>query len=98
MTRASLQRDGKPADSRASSPCLSTILLTLVFYTTLRGPRMSPICPPEPDLTPDEMVSRALEMVPVLRGRQEECESLGRLPDSTSAELVEAGFFRALQP
>jgi 3-hydroxy-9,10-secoandrosta-1,3,5(10)-triene-9,17-dione monooxygenase len=56
------------------------------------------LSPPEPDLTPEQIIARAQELVPVLRARQEECEALGRLPDSTSRELVEAGFYRILQP
>lgn len=56
------------------------------------------IAPPEPDLTPVEMLHRAQAMRPVLRERQAECEALGRLPDSTNAEFVKAGFYRILQP
>jgi 3-hydroxy-9,10-secoandrosta-1,3,5(10)-triene-9,17-dione monooxygenase len=53
---------------------------------------------PEPDLTPDELVRRAREMVPVLRERQAECEALGRIPRATNDEFVAAGFYRILQP
>ena len=53
---------------------------------------------PEPGLTQDEMVQRARDMIPVLRERQEECERIGRLPDETSRDFVEAGFYRILQP
>ena len=53
---------------------------------------------PEPELTPDEIIERARAMVPVLRERQEECERIGRLPDETSRDFVEAGFYRILQP
>ena len=56
------------------------------------------IAPPEPDLTPEEMLRRAIEMRPVLRERQAECESLGCLPESTNSEFVKAGFYRILQP
>jgi 3-hydroxy-9,10-secoandrosta-1,3,5(10)-triene-9,17-dione monooxygenase len=56
------------------------------------------IVPPEPDLTPEQIVQRARELVPVLRERQEECERLGRLPDQTSQDFVDAGFYRILQP
>ena len=56
------------------------------------------IAPPEPDLTPDEMLRRAQSMRSVLRERQAECESLGRLPESTNKEFVTAGFYRILQP
>src|SRR3954464_4913959 len=53
---------------------------------------------PEPDLTQDEIVQRARDMIPVLRERQEECERIGRLPDETSRDFIEAGFYRILQP
>ena len=53
---------------------------------------------PEPGLTQDEIVQRARDMIPVLRERQEECERIGRLPDETSRDFVEAGFYRILQP
>ena len=53
---------------------------------------------PEPSLTAEEMVQRARNMVPVLRERQEHCEQLGRLPDETSRDFIEAGFYRILQP
>ena len=56
------------------------------------------IAPPEPDLTPEQLVQRARDMTPVLRERQEECESIGRLPDRSSQDFVDAGFYRILQP
>jgi 3-hydroxy-9,10-secoandrosta-1,3,5(10)-triene-9,17-dione monooxygenase len=58
----------------------------------------APIAPPEPDLTPEEMIRRAPALRPVLRERQAECEALGRLPQSTNAAFVEAGFYRLRQP
>src|SRR5919204_3016133 len=57
-----------------------------------------PIPVPEPELTALEMVERARAMIPALRERQEECERLGRLPDETSRDFIEAGFYRILQP
>jgi 3-hydroxy-9,10-secoandrosta-1,3,5(10)-triene-9,17-dione monooxygenase len=59
---------------------------------------LTSIAPPEPDLTPAEMLRRAIELRPVLRERQAECEALGRLPDSTNADFIKAGFYRILQP
>jgi 3-hydroxy-9,10-secoandrosta-1,3,5(10)-triene-9,17-dione monooxygenase len=56
------------------------------------------ITPPEPDLTPAQIVQRARDLVPVLRERQDECERLGRLPDETSRDFIDAGFYRVLQP
>lgn len=56
------------------------------------------IAPPEPDLSPDDMLRRAGEMVPRLRERQALCESIGRIPEETNDEFVAAGFYRILQP
>jgi 3-hydroxy-9,10-secoandrosta-1,3,5(10)-triene-9,17-dione monooxygenase len=53
---------------------------------------------PEPGLTQEQMVQRARDMLPALRARQQETEELGRLPDSTSREFIDAGFYRILQP
>lgn len=58
----------------------------------------SPIAPPEPDLTADEMLRRAQGMRATLRARQAECEALGRLPEATSEAFAQAGFYRILQP
>ena len=54
--------------------------------------------PPEPDLTSSALVDRATAMRDTLRTRQAECESLGRLPDVTAQDYLDAGFFRVLQP
>lgn len=54
--------------------------------------------PPEPDLTPDELVARAVELREPLRERQVECEAIGRLPDATVRDFIDAGFWRAVQP
>jgi 3-hydroxy-9,10-secoandrosta-1,3,5(10)-triene-9,17-dione monooxygenase len=59
---------------------------------------LASIAPPEPDLTPEEMLRRAVELRPVLRERQAECEALGRLPESTNDAFVNAGFYRIIQP
>jgi 3-hydroxy-9,10-secoandrosta-1,3,5(10)-triene-9,17-dione monooxygenase len=37
-------------------------------------------------------------MIPTLRARQEEAEALCRMPEATSRELIDAGFYRILQP
>ena len=52
----------------------------------------------ETDVTADELVARAAAMRSTLRSRQAQCEAEGRLPDATNRELVDAGFFRVLQP
>jgi 3-hydroxy-9,10-secoandrosta-1,3,5(10)-triene-9,17-dione monooxygenase len=53
---------------------------------------------PEPGLTQEQMVARARDMIPTLRERQDEAEALCRMPESTSRELIDAGFYRILQP
>lgn len=53
---------------------------------------------PDPTTTPERIVARAHEMIPVLRERQAECEALGRIPQQTNDEFVAAGFYRILQP
>ena len=50
------------------------------------------------DTAAQRLVALATEMVPRLRAREEECEALGRMPDATTAELTEAGFYRILEP
>jgi 3-hydroxy-9,10-secoandrosta-1,3,5(10)-triene-9,17-dione monooxygenase len=56
------------------------------------------IASPETGVTSAQMVQRARDLVPVLRERQEECETLGRLPDATVRDFLDAGFYRILQP
>ncbi|AOT04399.1 GTP cyclohydrolase II RibA [Arthrobacter sp. U41] len=48
--------------------------------------------------THDEMLSRLDGLIPRLRERAEETERIRRLPESTMAELEEAGVFRLLSP
>jgi 3-hydroxy-9,10-secoandrosta-1,3,5(10)-triene-9,17-dione monooxygenase len=56
------------------------------------------IPPPEPSLTPQEMLRRAQAMIPTLRERQALCEQLGRLPEETNQDFLRAGFYRIVQP
>jgi 3-hydroxy-9,10-secoandrosta-1,3,5(10)-triene-9,17-dione monooxygenase len=56
------------------------------------------ISPPEPNLTPTEMLRRAQNMRVVLRERQPLCEKLGRIPDETNEDFLRAGFYRIVQP
>jgi 3-hydroxy-9,10-secoandrosta-1,3,5(10)-triene-9,17-dione monooxygenase len=56
------------------------------------------VAPPEPDLTPKELVARADTMRARLRDRQAFCEQSGRLPPETNDDFVKAGFYRTLQP
>lgn len=63
-----------------------------------RTTRLEPIAPPEPDLTPDEMVARADAMRDMLRNRQAETEANGNMSAKTSQALIDAGFYRVVQP
>jgi len=49
-------------------------------------------------VSPEEYLSRARDLLPVLRERAAEAEKLRRLPDETFADFQQAGLFRALQP
>jgi 3-hydroxy-9,10-secoandrosta-1,3,5(10)-triene-9,17-dione monooxygenase len=53
---------------------------------------------PEPDLTPDELVARAVALQPAIREQQEETEQRGYPSQELQDEFVRAGFFRCLQP
>jgi 3-hydroxy-9,10-secoandrosta-1,3,5(10)-triene-9,17-dione monooxygenase len=65
---------------------------------TAQGASTYSIDPPEPDLTPGEMIARATALRGTLRERQDECEGLGRLPDATLQDYLDAGLYRIMQP
>jgi 3-hydroxy-9,10-secoandrosta-1,3,5(10)-triene-9,17-dione monooxygenase len=66
---------------------------------TLTADRTAPaISPPEPQLTPDEMLARAVGLRALLRARQAECERGGNVPADVNAELIRCGFYRIVQP
>ncbi len=50
------------------------------------------------DVTPEILVQRARDMVPVLAERASRAAQQRKVPDETVAEMKEAGFFRVLQP
>jgi 3-hydroxy-9,10-secoandrosta-1,3,5(10)-triene-9,17-dione monooxygenase len=56
------------------------------------------IAPPEPDLTPAEIVARAVALQPQLVERQSETEQLTYYPEETHQEFLAAGFYRMLIP
>jgi 3-hydroxy-9,10-secoandrosta-1,3,5(10)-triene-9,17-dione monooxygenase len=58
----------------------------------------SSITPPEPSLTPDAMLARAVALRPLLRARQAECEATGNVPQDVNDRLVREGFYRIVQP
>ena len=53
---------------------------------------------PEPDLTPDEMVARAVALQPRLRAEQDETEKRGVHSPEIHEEFKKAGFYRCMQP
>jgi 3-hydroxy-9,10-secoandrosta-1,3,5(10)-triene-9,17-dione monooxygenase len=53
---------------------------------------------PEPDLTPSEMIGRAVALRPMLLDEQADAEQRGYYSASVHTAFVEAGFYRALQP
>jgi 3-hydroxy-9,10-secoandrosta-1,3,5(10)-triene-9,17-dione monooxygenase len=57
-----------------------------------------PIAPPEPQLSPDEMIARAVALRPLLRQSQGEVEAAGRLSDAMNQRFIAAGFYRTVQP
>jgi 3-hydroxy-9,10-secoandrosta-1,3,5(10)-triene-9,17-dione monooxygenase len=56
------------------------------------------IAPPEPKLTPEGLLRRAMALRPLLRERQAACAALGRIPDDVNAALIRGGFYRTVQP
>ncbi|HEY2514803.1 MAG TPA: flavin-dependent monooxygenase [Polyangiaceae bacterium] len=50
------------------------------------------------DVTNEELLARARELVPTLAARVPEADRLRRIPDETIADFHKAGFFRMLQP
>ncbi|SFJ31794.1 acyl-CoA dehydrogenase family protein [Caulobacter sp. UNC279MFTsu5.1] len=62
------------------------------------NPTISAISPPEPDLTPDQMIARADGMRDLLRERQAAAEAAGNISQETNQAMVDAGFYRVIQP
>lgn len=63
-----------------------------------RGDDRAFVAVPEPGLTAQEMLKRAEALRPQLRQRQQATEEAGNISGETNAELVDAGFFRIVQP
>jgi 3-hydroxy-9,10-secoandrosta-1,3,5(10)-triene-9,17-dione monooxygenase len=53
---------------------------------------------PEPDLTPDAMIERAIALQPRLRAEQDETERRSVHSEAIHEEFRKAGFYRCLQP
>lgn len=60
--------------------------------------RAAAISPPEPGLTPGEMLRRATAMRERLRARQDRTEANGAILPETNDEFIRAGFYRIVQP
>src|SRR5690349_3127556 len=58
----------------------------------------APIEPPEPALTPAEMIARARALRPMLRRAQADCETQGQVSAEVNAALIRAGLYRVVQP
>ncbi|HEX7605349.1 MAG TPA: acyl-CoA dehydrogenase family protein, partial [Usitatibacter sp.] len=54
--------------------------------------------PAAPNLTLEEALARARDLVPVLRSRAAKCEELRRVPDETVRDLSDSGLMRLMQP
>lgn len=66
--------------------------------TTLADTVAAPAAPPEPDLTPDEVVARAEALAATLVERQAETERRGFYAEDTHEAFSRAGFYRILVP
>jgi 3-hydroxy-9,10-secoandrosta-1,3,5(10)-triene-9,17-dione monooxygenase len=59
----------------------------------------SPVLPqPEPDLTAEKLIARAVALRPLLHEQQEENDRRGYYSDAIHEELLRGGFYRILQP
>ena len=56
------------------------------------------LAPPEPGLTPADLLARARAMIPTLRARQAQTEAAGRMLECANQEFLSAGFYRIVQP
>ena len=54
--------------------------------------------PPEPQLTPEEIVARAEAMIPMLREQQDDAEQRGFYSQDVHERFLSSGFSRILQP
>ena len=64
--------------------------------SSIASERIVPV--PEPDLTPDEMIQRAIDLRPRLLAEQDEVERRGVHSEAIHQEFRKAGFYRCIQP
>ena len=65
---------------------------------TAPGRATPPVAPPEPGLTPAEMVARATALRPLLRSQQAETEARTHPSDEIHQACLDAGFYRCYVP
>jgi 3-hydroxy-9,10-secoandrosta-1,3,5(10)-triene-9,17-dione monooxygenase len=53
---------------------------------------------PEPGLTPQDLIDRAIAMRPLLRETQDESDERGYFSEAINRKFIDAGFYRILQP
>jgi 3-hydroxy-9,10-secoandrosta-1,3,5(10)-triene-9,17-dione monooxygenase len=56
------------------------------------------ILAPDPDMTPEQLVERARQLVPYLRERAADIERAGSIPPDVDDAMQAAGLYRVLQP
>ena len=72
--------------------------MTISTLTEQSTAGAEPISPPEPAMTARQMLGRAEAMRGLLRERQEAAEVAGNIAPDTNQALVDAGFYRVVQP
>ena len=65
---------------------------------TTREPSSTATAPPEPELTPSQLIARAIALRPKLVERQAETEARRYYSQETHDEFRAAGFYRTLIP
>lgn len=66
---------------------------------TNKTDKQKPVMPvPEPDLTPKELIARAIALRPKIRADQDAAEERGTYSEELHREFLKAGLYRAVQP
>src|SRR5262249_25875315 len=83
------------------SPAQPQMVMRAIVWRSNQGDVVGTL-PTEPKsfagVSREEMLGRARALVPKLKERAAECESLRRLPDATERDLHDLGLFRIVQP
>ncbi|MCM2472395.1 acyl-CoA dehydrogenase [Rhizobium sp. CG5] len=77
---------------------VATKKLNVVSATKTNPNRMAPLAKPEPDLTPAQIIQRAIDLRPLLLEDQAAAEERGTYSPEMHERFREAGFYRILQP